>query len=631
MKLSKSVHKTASAILILLLVFIMSAMAVLASENEDPDIEYIYIESPVLPAGENQHMIANLTGLDESITNIELVLTDEAGQEIYITEDARYDNDILFILPDTSAMSGIYKAAYISYEKNGQHIVLDVIEEIQFSVVSSEIITDNNVASLENNDLDIEAQLQSVLGSVSDSLAASDNLYEASADGSLVIVLDPGHGGDESGAAYNGYLEKDLNLQIALSAAAQLRKYENVEVYLTREDDLQDKEGHHLFLKERVDFAQSVGADIIISIHNNASEAHTSQGSELYVTLHSSYREEQTVLGNRILEALTAFGLENRGVMTRVCTDGEKYDNGEDADYYSIINYAVKAHFPGMIIEHGFMDNSSDQTILVNHLTELGVSDANAIANYYHLSLIEQNPVNILVNGWYDIFLGREPDPNGKSQWVNALKDHSVTASAAMYGFVFSQEYLEHNNSDSQFIDDIYAAAFNRTPDDGKKQWEKLLDSGMSRQYVLKGILASDEFTKLCLNTSIERGELALEDPKDQNEGITGFVHRLYATTLNRLPENDGLNNWCAILLNKEWTPKKVAFGFVFSNEAISQNLSNEAYVKMLYQTFMDRDSDSEGLDNWVNQLEEGKSREDIFNGFADSTEFTEIIQRFGL
>ena len=53
----------------------------------------------------------------------------------------------------------------------------------------------------------------------------------------VVVVLDPGHGGENLGAEYNGYTEKDMTMIVATAMKEELEKYEGVEVYLTRDVD----------------------------------------------------------------------------------------------------------------------------------------------------------------------------------------------------------------------------------------------------------------------------------------------------------------------------------------------------------------------------------------------------------
>ena len=79
-----------------------------------------------------------------------------------------------------------------------------------------------------------------------------------------IIVIDPGHGGKESGSVGpTGIPEKDINLKIALYLKTLLEEKGAI-VFMTRDDD------SFVGLYERVDFAREKDADILLSIHNNA-------------------------------------------------------------------------------------------------------------------------------------------------------------------------------------------------------------------------------------------------------------------------------------------------------------------------------------------------------------------------
>ena len=129
----------------------------------------------------------------------------------------------------------------------------------------------------------------------------------------------------------------------------------------------------------------------------------------------------------------------------------------------------------------------------------------------------------------------------------------------------------------------------------------------------------------------IERGNAELTAPRDQNEGVTKFVVRCYRLCLGRDADESGLNGWCNAILTGKNTAKQAAAGFVFSDEFKKKNLSDTEYVKTLYRVFMDREADGAGLNAWVKVLRSGKSREHVFNGFADSNEFREICARYGI
>jgi N-acetylmuramoyl-L-alanine amidase len=91
------------------------------------------------------------------------------------------------------------------------------------------------------------------------------------------VVLDPGHGGSNPGAqGVTGLREKQLTLTLANLVATRLRD-RGIAVTLTRDTD------RTLTLRQRVEVANRVPADIFVSIHANASEARAQTGYETYV------------------------------------------------------------------------------------------------------------------------------------------------------------------------------------------------------------------------------------------------------------------------------------------------------------------------------------------------------------
>lgn len=96
-------------------------------------------------------------------------------------------------------------------------------------------------------------------------------------EGQILIVLDPGHGGEDFGAVgVGGLLEKDVVLAIALQLQEILEKDPRIVVKLTRRTD------EFIPLSERTAFANSYNADLFISLHINASEDAKAAGVEVY-------------------------------------------------------------------------------------------------------------------------------------------------------------------------------------------------------------------------------------------------------------------------------------------------------------------------------------------------------------
>ncbi len=99
------------------------------------------------------------------------------------------------------------------------------------------------------------------------------------AQGAFVVMLDPGHGGSNTGAAgvVEGLYEKRVTLALARAVAKRLGEEPGVLVKMTRDDD------RYLTLRERVRRANRNGADVFVSIHANASPTRGQRGFESYV------------------------------------------------------------------------------------------------------------------------------------------------------------------------------------------------------------------------------------------------------------------------------------------------------------------------------------------------------------
>lgn len=205
-----------------------------------------------------------------------------------------------------------------------------------------------------------------------------------------VIVLDPGHGGSDSGASryINGgnFVERDLVLKIAQYCKEELEKNENVTVYLTRSDNSSANQSR----RQRAYYAASLGADAFISFHLNATYANSTysvSGAEGYYQ-NQNYGKDLSdaglIMSNSILTELSGLGLSSNGSIIWNADDGSVYPDGTMADYLGI-NYWSKLYgIPGVLIEHAYINNPND---VANYLTyeeslkQLGIADAHGIMN----------------------------------------------------------------------------------------------------------------------------------------------------------------------------------------------------------------------------------------------------------
>ena len=113
-------------------------------------------------------------------------------------------------------------------------------------------------------------------------------------------------------------------------------------------------------------------------------------------------------------------------------------------------------------------------------------------------------------------------------------------------------------------------------------------------------------------------------EPSDSN-AVRDFENRLYTLVLGREAEEKGLESWTNALISKQSNGVDAGYGFVFSDECKQKNLSNDDFVEILYNTFMNRASDEGGKTAWVSQLNAGVEREKVFEGFIYSAEFADI------
>lgn len=259
----------------------------------------------------------------------------------------------------------------------------------------------------------------------------------------VVIVLDAGHGGYDSGAVGNGLYEKILTLKIAQYCKAELEQYDGVKVYMTRSNDT------FVSLDQRVASAAGVRADAFVSLHINSAASSAAGGAEVFYP-NSSYRPALSMQGRKLANAiqgnLVSLGLRNRGLKTLNSMIGSKYPDGSIADYYAVIRGAKNAGFPGIIVEHAFISNAADAKTFLGSsaaLKRLGVADAKGIAACYGLkktgtdtNKLPKTKLNALYGktsgsvsiGWekvkeasgYEIF--RSDAKNGGYQKVAAVK-----------------------------------------------------------------------------------------------------------------------------------------------------------------------------------------------------------------
>lgn len=230
-----------------------------------------------------------------------------------------------------------------------------------------------------------------------------------------VVVLDPGHGGGEAGAwaKHNGitYKEEEINWKISNYTMQELQKAGNIEVHLTR--------SYHqrMGLRDRVEVAKSLEADLLVSQHINSSPSASPRGASVMIS-RGTYRpylaKKEKKFGSYIMEELGNLGIHRRfpetgGMEYRMSENNSRYPNGGLRDYYGIVASSVEMDLPGVIIEHAFISSPMDAKEFLSSdakLRRLAKADARAIIRYCETlpkkevpsSKPEQKPIK--KNGW---------------------------------------------------------------------------------------------------------------------------------------------------------------------------------------------------------------------------------------
>jgi len=172
-------------------------------------------------------------------------------------------------------------------------------------------------------------------------------------DRAVVIVVDAGHGGGDSGSSGNdGLLEKDF----ALSMARNIQKVgeaKNITVILTRTGD------NAMNLEERVNLSNRHGADAFISIHSNYDQANIATSGIACVVSekNSQFKNSQRLAENLVEKFRTLNGIPINGI---------KKSNA----------YILKENkVPAILVELGYFSNQTDYVYMNDKKNQLQISE----------------------------------------------------------------------------------------------------------------------------------------------------------------------------------------------------------------------------------------------------------------
>ena len=182
-----------------------------------------------------------------------------------------------------------------------------------------------------------------------------------------IIMVDPGHGGRDSGTYYGEIYEKDINLEISKTLAQELSKQGAI-VYMTRKRDI-DLSSIYDSAKKRGDLYRRLlmikekKSDLYISIHINWYDDTTLKGAEV---LYNEINENNKKLARSIMKE---FKNDLKSTRTIKTTDLYMYRNTTT---------------PGVLVECGYLSNPTERTLLQDekYQKKLALSITNGIINY---------------------------------------------------------------------------------------------------------------------------------------------------------------------------------------------------------------------------------------------------------
>jgi N-acetylmuramoyl-L-alanine amidase len=181
-----------------------------------------------------------------------------------------------------------------------------------------------------------------------------------------LIVLDPGHGGSDTGAAHNGLVEKTLTLDIANRLRSRLIQRGWI-VRMTRDTDTDvyaPNDSARDELQARCDIANKAGARMFVSVHVNSFTSSGLNGTTTYY-----YKPVDLAMAQAVQRRLIA-------------SLGTK-DDGVRKDNFYVIHHTA---MPAILIETAFLSNPDDAALLHStaFLDKVAAAIADGIGDYAH-------------------------------------------------------------------------------------------------------------------------------------------------------------------------------------------------------------------------------------------------------
>ena len=187
----------------------------------------------------------------------------ESGVPAFINKSDQYISKVYTVENNGMVVVYVYLKPSVTYQVTSRN------GEFQVTLDGGKVVTAQksyNTPQSQNNNSNNTRITQTQSQSQSGNTSRGNKKY--------TIVVDPGHGGRDSGARGNGYNEKDIALQVATRLANNLRQDYNV--IMTRDSDF------FVPLDTRAKIGNDANADFFISIHLNSGSSSSANGTEVF-------------------------------------------------------------------------------------------------------------------------------------------------------------------------------------------------------------------------------------------------------------------------------------------------------------------------------------------------------------
>ncbi len=299
------------------------------SSTISEDKKYVFVD---FSGSETQEVVekptpANTSTSEVSFSNNRVVIS-KNGADIKLADVIEFDDynkkKYSFVFPSN------FKINYKSSKLNINNSKVDYLE---FSTV-------NNLSAITIHEKQILAPILSEdEKSIYINFALPKERYKN------IVIIDPGHGGTDPGAASNGIKEKDINFSIANKVNELFKNNPDIKIYLTRNEDI------FITRPDRIAFANSLG-DLFISVHANANPSSAPKGIETY--FYNNETVNKLGLSSKKFAEICQKNIINatKGIDRKVKTEP-----------FDVIKFT---NIPAILMEVGFVSNVEESKLLSN-------------------------------------------------------------------------------------------------------------------------------------------------------------------------------------------------------------------------------------------------------------------------